>query len=117
MGEMPGYFACAGLAIMGGTLLPFGGQNLIEAAACGCPVLLGPHTFNFAQASEDAIASKAAYRVKSAENAMRKAKRLFENPEALEAMRRAAVKFNLAHQGATVKTLTLMQKFLKQQTS
>jgi 3-deoxy-D-manno-octulosonic-acid transferase len=48
MGEMPAYYALADLALIGGTLLPFGGQNLIEAAACGCPVLLGPHTFNFA---------------------------------------------------------------------
>ena len=36
MGEMPAYFAAADVALIGGTLLPFGGQNLIEAAACGC---------------------------------------------------------------------------------
>jgi 3-deoxy-D-manno-octulosonic-acid transferase len=69
MGEMAAYYALADLALIGGTLLPFGGQNLIEAAACGCPVLLGPHSFNFAEASEDAIACGAARRVPDAADA------------------------------------------------
>ena len=63
LGEMPAYYACADLALIGGSLLPFGGQNLIEAAACGCPVLVGPHTFNFAQAAADAVACGAARRL------------------------------------------------------
>src|SRR5574343_481512 len=60
MGEMAAYYALADLAFIGGSLLPLGGQNLIEAAACGCPVLIGPHTFNFLHATEDAIAAGAA---------------------------------------------------------
>ncbi|MGE5386627.1 MAG: lipid IV(A) 3-deoxy-D-manno-octulosonic acid transferase, partial [Betaproteobacteria bacterium] len=48
MGEMVAYYTLADVAFVGGSLLPLGGQNLIEAAACGCPVLVGPHTFNFA---------------------------------------------------------------------
>ncbi|KAF4516559.1 hypothetical protein B566_EDAN003306 [Ephemera danica] len=59
MGEMAAYYALADIAFVGGSLLPLGGQNLIEAAACGCPVLVGPHTFNFRQATEDAIAAGA----------------------------------------------------------
>lgn len=59
MGEMPAYFAAADIALIGGNLLPFGGQNLIEAAACGCPVIVGPHTYNFAQATEDALVGAA----------------------------------------------------------
>ncbi len=55
MGEMAADHAAADLAFIGGSLLPLGGQNLIEAAACGCPVLIGPHTFNFAQATDDAL--------------------------------------------------------------
>lgn len=62
MGEMPMYYAMADVALMGGSFEPLGGQNLIEACACACPVLLGPHTFNFAQASEQAIAAGAALR-------------------------------------------------------
>ncbi len=47
MGEMPLYYAAADVALLGGSFAPLGGQNLIEAAACGCPVVMGPHTFNF----------------------------------------------------------------------
>ena len=65
MGEMPAYYALAQVALLGGSFAPLGGQNLIEAAACGCPVLMGPHTFNFAQAAELALAAGAARRVAS----------------------------------------------------
>jgi len=55
LGEMPLNYAAALAALLGGSLEPLGGQNLIEAAACGCPLLIGPHTFNFADAAEQAI--------------------------------------------------------------
>ena len=105
MGEMPAYFAVADLALMGGTLLPFGGQNLIEAAACGCPVLLGPHTYNFAQASEDALACGAALRIADAKAAANAFSRLLNDRPALAAMRQAALEFSQAHRGATARTL------------
>jgi 3-deoxy-D-manno-octulosonic-acid transferase len=62
LGEMPLYFACAEVALLGGSFAPLGGQNLIEAAACGCPVVMGPHTFNFEQAALGALAAQAALR-------------------------------------------------------
>ncbi len=65
MGEMPLYYALSQVALLGGSFAPLGGQNLIEAAACGCPVLMGPHTFNFAQAAELAQGAGAARRVAS----------------------------------------------------
>ena len=63
MREMALYFACADVALLGGSFAPLGGQNLIEAAACGCPVVMGPHTFNFAEAAELSLAAGAARRV------------------------------------------------------
>jgi 3-deoxy-D-manno-octulosonic-acid transferase len=63
LGEMPVYFQVADMALLGGSFKPLGGQNLIEAAAFGCPVIMGPHTFNFAQAAEWAENSGAASRV------------------------------------------------------
>ena len=63
MGELGAYYAASDLAFIGGSLLPLGGQNLIEACAAGVPVLIGPHTFNFTQATNDAIAEGAALRV------------------------------------------------------
>lgn len=110
MGEMPAYFTLADLALIGGTLLPFGGQNLIEAAACDCPVLLGPHTYNFAQASEDALACGAARRVGDADVAASEFARLWQKDRAeLQAMRHAASDFSQAHRGATARTLALLR--------
>ena len=110
MGEMPAYYALADLALIGGTLLPFGGQNLIEAAACGCPVLVGPHTFNFAQATDDAIASGAARRVVDIDGAIDEIRGLLSDVNAMRAMRDAALSFSQAHRGATAKTIALIQE-------
>ncbi|MBS0301090.1 MAG: 3-deoxy-D-manno-octulosonic acid transferase [Proteobacteria bacterium] len=63
LGEMALYYGMAQVALLGGSFAPLGGQNLIEAAACGCPVVIGPHTFNFAEAAQLAIAAGAAERV------------------------------------------------------
>ncbi|MDB6002058.1 MAG: 3-deoxy-D-manno-octulosonic acid transferase, partial [Rhizobacter sp.] len=63
MHEMPLYFALAQVALLGGSFEKFGGQNLIEAAACGCPIVIGPHTYNFAEAAELSLAAGAAVRV------------------------------------------------------
>lgn len=62
MGEMPMYYALADVALLGGSFEPLGGQNLIEAIAAGCPVVMGPHTFNFAEACETAQEMGAALR-------------------------------------------------------
>ena len=112
MGEMAAYYALADIALVCGSLKPLGGHNLIEAAACDCPALVGPHTFNFAQATEDALACGAARRVNDADAAATVASRLLANDgsgqEALAAMRRAATEFSAAHRGATARTLSLI---------
>ena len=117
MGEMPAYFAVADLALIGGTLLPFGGQNLIEAAACGCPVLVGPHTFNFSQAAEDSIASGAALRVGDVETAAKAAVDLLEKRDRLRAMQAAAFAFSQAHRGATARTIALIHTIMAPRTA
>ena len=116
MGEMAAYFAAADFCVMGGSLLPFGSQNLIEACACGCPVLLGPSDFNFAQAAKDAIASGAAWRINPSNNSnphlssalSHAARTLIDNPEDLAQRRIAAQDFAAAHTGATERTLKVL---------
>jgi 3-deoxy-D-manno-octulosonic-acid transferase len=105
MGEMFAYYAACDLAYVGGSLLPLGGQNLIEACAMGVPVLVGPHTFNFAQATADAIAAGAALRVADAEELMRAAAALLGDAERRARMGTAARAFAAAHRGATERTL------------
>lgn len=63
LGEMALYYGMSHMALLGGSFASLGGQNLIEAAACGCPVVMGPHTFNFAQVAEQMAATGAAQRV------------------------------------------------------
>ena len=111
MGEMAAYFTLADLSFIGGSLLPLGGQNLIEAAACGCPVLVGPHTFNFLQATEDAITAGAAQRVENPEMLGGAVERLLNGPAELAAMRAAASEFACAHQGAAGRMLTLIERW------
>ncbi|WP_348534222.1 3-deoxy-D-manno-octulosonic acid transferase [Limnohabitans lacus] len=73
LGEMPQYFHAADMALLGGSFMPLGGQNLIEAAAFGCPIIMGPHTFNFAEASEQAQSAGAAQRVADMDGALNQA--------------------------------------------
>jgi 3-deoxy-D-manno-octulosonic-acid transferase len=80
MGEMPAYYACADAALLGGSFAPLGGQNLIEAAACGCPVFMGAHTFNFTQAAERAEAAGAARRCADLDEAVTAACALAGSP-------------------------------------
>lgn len=113
MGEMFAYYAACDLAYIGGSLLPFGGQNLIEACAVGKPVLLGPHTFNFAAASEDAIAAGAALRVADAAGLADAACRLLETSGEREQMGRSAAAFAQQHRGATERTVALLRPLLR----
>jgi 3-deoxy-D-manno-octulosonic-acid transferase len=63
MGELPAFLAAADAAFIGGSLVPVGGHNLLEAAAVGVPVTLGPHVFNFAQITELMVREGAALQV------------------------------------------------------
>ncbi len=111
MGEMVAYYALADLAFIGGSLLPLGGQNLIEAAACGCPVLVGPHTFNFLQATQDAIAAGAARRVADAGELIFTVDRLLTAKTELAAMGVAASEFSATHRGAAERMLAIISRW------
>ncbi|WP_292935721.1 lipid IV(A) 3-deoxy-D-manno-octulosonic acid transferase [Noviherbaspirillum sp.] len=112
MGEMFAYYAACDLAFIGGSLLPLGGQNLIEACAVGKPVLIGPHTFNFATVSEDAIAAGAALRVADAGEMLNEAARLLRSEHARLAMGVNAEAFARQHRGATERTMALLNPLL-----
>ncbi|HEX5806556.1 MAG TPA: 3-deoxy-D-manno-octulosonic acid transferase [Macromonas sp.] len=89
LGEMALYYGLADLALLGGSFLPLGGQNLIEAAACECPVIMGPHTFNFSEAAEWAEAAGAAVRVPDMAAAVSQAMAWLRQPGDLQAARAA----------------------------
>ncbi len=104
LGEMAMYYSLSDLALLGGSFAPLGGQNLIEAAACGCPVVMGPHTFNFSQAAALARDEGAATAVPDMGHALAMALHLVSDAEALEASSSAALAFALRHRGAALRT-------------
>jgi 3-deoxy-D-manno-octulosonic-acid transferase len=101
MGEMPLYYSASD------------GQNLIEACAAGCPVLLGEHTFNFQQASQDAIDCGAAMRVGSngsLSSALATAmSRILQDTQQRQAMSEAALRYAAEYRGATTRIMAALK--------
>lgn len=113
MGEMVAWYTLANLALIGGSWLPLGGQNLIESCASGCPVIVGPHTFNFAQAATDAIEAGAALRAADVADAAAHSAALLADPIRRAAMASSALAFAHAHRGATARTLALIEPLIR----
>ncbi|MGK5072429.1 lipid IV(A) 3-deoxy-D-manno-octulosonic acid transferase [Janthinobacterium sp. ZB1P44] len=112
MGEMFAYYAACDCAFVGGSLLPLGGQNLIEPAALGKPVLIGPHTFNFALITEQAIAAGGAALVADADALMAQASALLQDPARLSSMGERALAFANQYRGATPRTIAAIKPLL-----
>jgi 3-deoxy-D-manno-octulosonic-acid transferase len=113
MGEMSFYYALSDIVIMGGSLLPLGGQNFIEACALGRPIILGEHTFNFQQASTDVIHSRAAIRVFDVADLVKAVDLLLSNPQIKEDMSTNALDFANQHTGATKKIVAVIRQTLQ----
>ena len=109
MGEMFAYYAAADLAFIGGSLLPCGGQNLIEACAAGTPVLVGPHTYNFAEATRLAVTAGAAAQVQDGDGLVREAQCLLDDPDALRGMHDRCAGFVRSNRGATDRSLQIIE--------
>lgn len=112
LGEMPLYYGMADAALLGGSFAPLGGQNLIEATACGCPIVVGPSTFNFAEAADLAVAAGVALRAADLPSALAQALAL-----AADAPRRArlsadALAFTAAHRGAAARMAEVILRTL-----
>ena len=112
LGEMALYYGMSDVALLGGSFEPLGGQNLIEAAACACPVVMGPSVFNFSEAAALAVQSGAAFAVDSLPQAVEVASALVERGDALAVARAAAVQFANAYQGAAEKTAAAVVELL-----
>jgi len=110
MGEMFAYYSVCDVAFIGGSLQPLGGQNLIEPAALGKPVIVGEHTFNFAQATEDCLQQGGAVRVHNSDGLMQQAARLLADGQARKDMGAHALTFANSHRGATARTVALLPR-------
>ena len=113
MGEMALYFGLAQIALLGGSFAPLGGQNLIEAAACACPVITGPHTFNFEEAAQGAVAAGAALRVTDLQHGLQTALRLLADPAQLAPLQHNAWHWSQSHRGAAERTVQALLPLLR----
>ena len=98
--EMALYYACADVALLGGSFAPLGGHNLIEAAACGCPLVMGPSTFNFAEAARLSLAAGASAQVAGMADGVAVAVGWLARPDELAGRARSALGFAAEHRGA-----------------
>jgi 3-deoxy-D-manno-octulosonic-acid transferase len=99
MREMALYYAAAHVGLLGGSFERLGGHNLIEAAACGCPLIMGPHTFNFDEAARLSIAAGAAVQVQDMSTALKQAMAMLR-PDVQQQFSSRAVHFAAQHRGA-----------------
>lgn len=113
MGEMAFYYAAADVAVIGGSFLPLGGQNLIESLAAGTPVVVGPHMFNFSEATALALEAGAALQAGDPRAAIASASELLRDEERRRAMAQAGKKFCEAHRGAAQRQLAVCLEALK----
>ena len=117
LGEMPLFYAASDVAIVAGSFAPHGGQNLIEACALGTPVIVGPYTYNFAEAVEQAVAIGAAAQIQSTESldaaqrAVSLALRWLDDQQGLTEKRELAREWVAQHTGATARILQHITEF------
>ncbi len=115
LGEMALYYGLADCALLGGSFAPLGGQNLIEAIAAGCPVVMGPHTFNFADAAATAQEQGAALRVSDMAQGVTSAVTLATQTAPLDVMRVAGEQWLSASRGAAQRMAQAVTRLLQQQ--
>jgi 3-deoxy-D-manno-octulosonic-acid transferase len=113
MGEMDFYYAAADVAVIGGSFVPRGGHNFIEACAAGVPVVLGPSMVNFSEAARLAVAAGAARQADGTAAAMREVAALLADARARAAIGEAGRKLCEAHRGATRRQLDLCREILR----
>lgn len=112
MGELFAYYAASDFAFVGGSLKKFGGQNLIEPATLGKPILMGKYTYNFAEASKSASQLGAASQVKDVPHLRKQIELLATNEALRKKAGEAAITFSKAHTGATTRIMQAIAKYL-----
>jgi 3-deoxy-D-manno-octulosonic-acid transferase len=115
MGELGAIWGLADLAFVGGSLDgKRGGQNMIEPAAYGAAVLFGPHTWNFKETVANLLRRQSAIQVTNEGDLDAELLRLIWVEERRRQLGEAARRFVLSQQGATAKTLDLLQALMGQ---
>lgn len=113
MGELQRLYAAADIAFIGGSLVPHGGQNLLEACAVHVPVVFGPHMFHFEEISAMALERGAARQVLDAHGLVAAIALYFDQPDLRRAAGSAAHTLITDNRGALARTLGLVEAALR----
>ena len=111
-GELATLYAVATVVFVGGSLIEHGGQNMIEPAALGKPVVVGPHTWNFRRTVDLLAAGQAIVEVKDEDELYTVLDRLIESPERRDELGREARKLVLGAKGATERNFHAIRPIL-----
>jgi 3-deoxy-D-manno-octulosonic-acid transferase len=112
MGELARIYGVADVVFVGGSLVPHGGQNMMEPAGLGKPVLFGPHVENFQETVDVLRDGRGAVLVNDESQLETEITRLFEDVSAAREMGRRAREAVLAHRGATGRMLAVFRDVL-----
>jgi 3-deoxy-D-manno-octulosonic-acid transferase len=112
MGELQRLYAAADVAFIGGSLVPHGGQNLLEACAVEVPVVFGPHMFHFEEISAMALERGAARQVHDVQGLAEAVALYFDQPDLRRAAGSAAHTLVTDNRGALDRTLALVEQAL-----
>lgn len=115
LGELLDFYAAADVAFVGGSLVPIGGHNVLEPAALGVPVVVGPNMFNFAEINENLLDSGASVQIHDGDELGAAITRLFaDEPLRLRVGRAAQAAFE-REQGSVLRTVAIVERVLATQ--
>ncbi len=113
MGEIPAFCRTADVVFVGGSLVPFGGHNVIEPASLGRPVIVGPHSYNFRSIIQDFQNVQAITIAENAEGLYRALERFHENREEARIMGRRALQVVQQGRGASQRTFKVISRIIE----
>ena len=108
VGELSRLYAAADVAFVGGSLVPVGGHNILEAAAAGAPIIVGPHLQNFAEIASAFQEAGAMLMVQDASELAAAARKILDDPDRRRDLAARAQGVLAAHRGATRRTLDIL---------
>ncbi len=111
-GHLPVYYGLASVVFIGGSLIPHGGQNPLEAASLGKPIAFGPSMHNFSAITHQLLAHHAARQLTPGEDPTALLHELLANPAEAQAMGARARELTERFQGATQRTLHALHPLL-----
>jgi 3-deoxy-D-manno-octulosonic-acid transferase len=112
IGELPHLYELAQVVFVGGSLVTWGGHNIIEAAHFGKPILVGPHMHNFREMARTFLEGDAALQVRNSEDLARRLRELLGNVAARRGLGQNARRILRDNRGAVGRTVRIVGEYL-----